>query len=133
MLAGKSGNAPKTSRNIKKSEKTLDIWYHSSTQVPCEYLSAANMQRIPNCNKGSPCRMVCNQAKLFLRTMDAVGVESRFKATPMPKSAPNPKATAAKQAAKAKPTPPPEKTGPRGLTKHSLAMEKYQVQSICFK
>ena len=63
MFAGKSGNAPKTWRNIKKSEKTLDIWYHSCTQVPCEYLSAADMQRIPNCNKGSPCRMVCNQAK----------------------------------------------------------------------
>ena len=43
---------------------------------------------------------------LFLRTMDAVGVESRFKAMPMPKRAPNPKATAAKQAAKAKPSPP---------------------------
>lgn len=38
--------------------------------------------------------------------MDAVGVESRFKAMPMPKRAANPKATAAKQAAKAKPTPP---------------------------
>ena len=38
--------------------------------------------------------------------MDAVGVESRFKAMAMPKRAPNPKATAAKQAAKAKAGPP---------------------------
>lgn len=57
----------KCTQNIKKSEKTLDIWYHSSTQVPCEYLSAADMQRIPNCNKGSPCRMVCNQARILQR------------------------------------------------------------------
>ena len=47
--------------------------------------------------------------------MDAVGVESRFKAMPMPKRAPNPKATAAKHAAKSKPSPPVAPVAPNAV------------------